>query len=282
MMKLIMQQIPILNLRMEVSNYMGLFNNEKFCAQFNRLRKRNEPINTIYESWYGRSELLLSQILRTSILDIESAICSCVYFEAGFRDILNTQIKEATKNPFILGGKGTAINYYDRLPSLIDKSFKLSCNNVELWKETKDFYKNIRNPLFHGKELNENKPKNVKIALEFILRLFDWLDSWFDLNKLIQNVASLSKIPEFDRFIDQIVIPDYVPNDKPQSRSDLIEVPGVTDVSGISIQEYIHLTLKTVDDKYMNIKLSPKASMEMLGYLALAHKHTGWPIPERL
>lgn len=277
-----LRQIPIINLRLEVSNYMGLFNNDEFCSQFNRVRKKNDSINTIYESWYGRSELLLTQILRQSILNIESAVCSCVYFLSAFKGMQNERIIEAVKNPFTLGGRSTAINVYDRLPALIDENFKLSIMNYELWLETKDFYQEIRNPLFHGKELTENNPKNVQFILEFILKLFKWLDTWFDLNELIENASSLSDIPEFENFINQIVIPDYIPQRKNKSTDKLIETPVISDISGIWVQKYVQITTVTDMDKSMNLYLSPKAAMKLLGYLALAQKNRGWRIPERL
>jgi hypothetical protein len=277
-----LQFIPLINLRMEIANYAGLFNNEEFCKQFYLPHRKNHSINTMYESWYGRNELFLSRVIRSSILNVEAAICSCVYFEAGIRGIFSEDIKEATANPFSLGGKGTANVFYDKLPTLLNPDYSLLKSNNKLWLEVKHFYKNIRNPLFHGKELKENDPKIVKNCIDLILEVFKWIDSWFDINQLVQDGSSLANIPEFGNFIHQIVASEYVPNRVLSSREDLIETPGIKNILGFSISDYVHMTVETVDNKNMNLRLSPKAAMTMLAFLAVVHKHTGWPIPDRL
>lgn len=283
--KIELQRIPLLNLRREVAVFIGLFNNDVFIKQFKSSGQANDSINTPYESWYGRKEVFLTRILQTSILNIESAVCSCVYLEAKFRGISSDEITAAVNNPFILTKRkagGTAERFFNQLPSLIDEKIKLSYFNNELWEKTDCFYKEIRNPIFHGKELKKDDPSQVKECLNLIFELFKWIDSWFDLNKLIKGGGSFKKIPEFKDFIRQLVVPDFVPSKTPESRGDIYEVPSVTDVTGMLITEYLQLTLNTVDDKFMNLRMSPKAAMRLLGYLALAQKKTGWPLPKRI
>ena len=277
-----LQFIPLINLRIEVSNYLGLFDNDTFLKQFSHKRRKNDPINTLYESWYGRSELFLTRLLRSCILNIESAVCTCVYFEAAFSDILSDHIKEGVNNPFSLGGRSTTANVYDRLPALVNEDYRLSKSNPGLWERTRQFYREVRNPIFHGKELKNPDPLPVKKSLGLILDLFTWLDSWFDLNRLIKKGRQLSEIPNYQEVIGQIVVPDYVPTKAPKSSKDVMELPNVVNVSGMWLAEYLQFTLETTEDKFMNIRMSPKAAMRMLGYLALAQKHTGWPLPERL
>jgi hypothetical protein len=267
---------------MEIANYASLFNDKLFCAQFYHKKRKNDPINTVYESWYGRNELLLTRIIRSSILDIEAAMCSCVHFEAAFRNILTENIKQAISNPFSLGGRSTATNFYDKLPALIDPNLSLSISNNKLWVETKLFYKNVRNPLFHGKELAENSPSIVKECLDLIIELFKWLESWFDISRIVKNAGNFNKIPELGRFVHQIVSSEVVPKDEPFVADDFIDTPGISNVLGMMIAEYVQFTVETSDQKQMNIKLSPKAAMKMLAFLAVTHKHTGWPIPERI
>jgi hypothetical protein len=276
-----LQPVPLINLRIEISTYLGLFNNDAFLGQFGK-RKANDAINTPYESWYGRSELFLTRVLRTCILNIESAVCTSVYFEAALRDILTDQIREAVNNPFSLGGRSTAANVYDRLPGLIDNQYKLSVSNPALWERAKAFYRDVRNPIFHGKELTSSNPLPVKEQLVLILDLFGWLDSWFDLNKLIDNGRQLTRIHNYNDVISQIVVPDHVPANAPKSTDQVVELPNVTNVSGMWLADYLQFTLETNEGKFMNMRMSPKAAMRMLAFLALAKKHTGWPVPERL
>jgi hypothetical protein len=48
------------------------------------------------------------------------------------------------------------------------------------------------------------------------------------------------------------------------------------------LAEYLQFTLETNEEKFMNLRMSPRAAMRMLGYLALAQKNTGWTLPQRL
>jgi len=273
--------VPLINLRIEVSTYLGLFRQEAFLRQFVN-RRANDPINTPYESWYGRSQLFLTRVLRTCILNIESAVCTCTYLAASFHTILDERIREAVNNPFSLQGKTTPINVYDRLPGLISEKYMLSRSDPDLWREVKVFYREIRNPLFHGKELEHDDPLPVRETLNLILRIFDWLDSWFDLNQLLKNGRQVAEIPDYGRSIGQIVVPDFVPPETPKSFGDVVELPSVEDVSGMWLAEYLQFTLRSAGKEFLNFRMSPKAAMKMLGFLALAQKHTGWPLPERL
>jgi len=277
-----LQLVPLINLRIEVSTYGGLFNNEAFLRQFSAKRRPNDPISTPYENWYGRSELFLTRIMRSCILNIESAVCTCVYLEAAFRNLLTERIKEGVNNPFTLGARGTTANVYDSLPALVNEGYRLSKSNPDLWERTKAFYREVRNPLFHGKELKDADLGAAKSAIALILELFGWLDFWFDMNNIIENGRQLAEIHDYKSVIGQIVVPDFVPDKAPKSTENVTELPNVENVSGMWLAEYLQFTLETNEEKFMNLRMSPRAAMRMLGYLALAQKNTGWPLPQRL
>jgi hypothetical protein len=238
-----LQLVPLINLRIEISTYLGLFNSQAFLGQFAH-RRGNDPINTPYESWYGRSELFLTRVLRGCILNIESAVCTCVYFEAAYRNILTERLKEGVNNPFSLGGRSTTANVYDKLPGLISEQFKLSIANHDLWEHTKLFYQDVRNPIFHGKELKDADPLQVKDKLALILELFAWLDSWFDMEKLIEGGKLLARIHDYSSVIGQLVVPDQVPPNTPKSTDTIYEIPNVANVSECGSRSIYSLPLR--------------------------------------
>lgn len=277
------QRIPILNLRLEVSNYLGLFSNTDFCKQFQKVKKQGEPISTVYEDWYGRDTVLISRILRTCIIDIESAVCSAVYLKASMLGQLTNRIKEVTNNPFILPGKSGADRIYNGLPAQIDKKFSLNKMDLKLWKEVSEFYKKIRNPLFHGKEYDKIDICDVKKHLETIEKMFSWLDVWFDLDLLFPSASKASIIPNFERTIDQIVLPSISPNRtrNNQNNGSLKQIC-IDEVTGMYLDDLFNVQMKDIDNQIIEIRFSPQAAVKLLVYLALGNKQKGWPLPKRL
>lgn|GEM_PF-3075965 len=282
MFNLKLQQTPLINLRLEVANYLGLFKTEEFCRQFYRTRYKNDAINTVYDSWYGRKEVLATQILRSMILDIESAITSCVYFSASIDGKLNDEVKEAVNDPFILKGKGTVENLYHKLPALINEKYSLLVMNVDLYNETKTFYKEVRNPIMHGKELFDIDINDIKNALEFILKLFNWIDAWFNINSFIENGLKCTEIPEYKKFINQIVANDFISENMNSELENYEELDGIADINGTYITDCIEFDLQTIYKKTYRLKLSAKCAMKMLVFLAKAKEAREWPIPERV
>lgn len=48
-----------------------------------------------------------------------------------------------------------------------------------LWETTKTFYKEIRNPLFHGSQIADStNVESVLNAYEYKAEIYAWIDSW--------------------------------------------------------------------------------------------------------
>ncbi len=67
---------------------------------------------------------------------------------------------------------------YNRLPGLLNERYKLCNADAGLWLRTKRFYREIRNPLFHGMQLSQPAPDAVSQALAFLMELMAWIDTW--------------------------------------------------------------------------------------------------------
>lgn len=177
-----LDNIPVLNLRNEFARYYHSIKNKSLISQLNKFEK---PIHTPYMIWKGMDDDLVSIICQRVILGIESYLSSAVYFEL----LLKGQLKEKIniiRNPFELKGRGTVDNFYHKLPALIDERNSLKSCDKELYEKVKIFYKEIRNPLFHGYNISGNLVSGIQSIFDFLAKIYAWIDGWHDIKKLFQ------------------------------------------------------------------------------------------------
>ncbi len=59
-------------------------------------------------------------------------------------------------------GRAMADGYYNQIPRHVDANAPLKINNQSLWMDVSRFYTEIRNPLFHGHELEAVKAEPLR------------------------------------------------------------------------------------------------------------------------
>ena len=167
--------IPLWNLLEEFFLFRTTVESEQFK---NQLREAGiKPVQTPLFAWYGQANDLLSLILQRSILGVESYVSAAVWLEMGGR--LTAEMNEKIRNPFkISRGAGTAMSFYHYLPSLLSASLSLRKQQPNLWQEVDAFYRNIRNPLFHGEQLDTVNPAELTPLLVLIESIYDWIGTW--------------------------------------------------------------------------------------------------------
>lgn len=184
---LVLSNIPLMNLRTEFAYYYDSFVNDKFfLSQFTG---RIKVIKTRYMIWVGMPDDLITIILQRVIGGLESYISGAVYIELGKRGKLKENIR-LLKNPFELGRKGTVENLYHELPALVDIHFSLKKTDGELWKKTKAFYKEIRNPIFHGHNITTKNINALKNVFNYLAELYKWIDSWHDFSRIFDDSST--------------------------------------------------------------------------------------------
>lgn len=172
-----LSNIPIWNLRIEFNHHLELLRDQEFRRSVKA--RPNQPIRTNYLWWFGMESDFLTLISQRAILGLEAYVPFATVIQAGRLGKLNKELFRQTQDPFGLGGRGTAENYFNRLPALADRAFALSCRDPELWEETRLFYKDIRNPLFHGSQISRDDGAEATLGLhEFVARLYAWIDVW--------------------------------------------------------------------------------------------------------
>ena len=183
-----LQNIPLINLRMEFSYHFKLLSDPTFCEKF---PSADAPIQTEYLIWNGMPGDFLTLITQRAILGVESYLPGAVQHQAAKKGLLNQDFAKRIKNPFSLRGGSAVNNYYHCLPSLVDPSWSLKVADPLLWGITLRFYKEIRNPLFHGNQIDDPKVNGTPLLFQFIDKLYKWIDSWCPMEEFLSIEKSI-------------------------------------------------------------------------------------------
>jgi hypothetical protein len=172
-----LMNIPTLNLRYEFQDIRMSVSDDAFVSQL------GEPGPHLLAplKWAFSRDAYMTLLLQRTILGLEAYLPSAVLYEATARGRPLRETLDLTKNPFRLGGRGTAENYYNRLPALVEPDVALSNARPALWPVTSAFYQQVRNPIFHGDQLFEVSVDAFRKALDLISGLYEWVDSWHSL-----------------------------------------------------------------------------------------------------
>ena len=184
-------------MRSEFNIYAGLFSQKEFRDQFKNTRYK--PIALPNMDWGGNSDTLLTLLLQRAIAGIESYIPGAIMIEAGRRGCLEKGDSEFLKNPYKLGGRGTVENYYHKLPSQLCKEFSLKLFDDALWNKNLEFYREIRNPIFHGKEIESKCVDGVFHSYIHIQGLYNWIDSWHNPDNIMPGFGNISSNPKWHK-----------------------------------------------------------------------------------
>lgn len=172
--------IPLWNLREEFHLFRQTLALENFRSA---LLSQKRPIATPILDWHGSPNDLLTLVVQRAVQGLEAYICGAVWAELGASGRLTPQLNQWVRNPFKIPGRGgTASQYYHRLPCLLSPDLSLT-RRMAVWCEVVVFYKNVRNPIFHGLQLQSRDLHEARECLELIQRIYDWIDSWHALER---------------------------------------------------------------------------------------------------
>ncbi len=174
----IMTNLPVINLRREFEEYRVIFNGNEF-EEIISLSHIN-PVRISNITWHGLPNELMTLIVQRSILGLESYISAAVVHELQSRGLEERLKNPAIDNPFSLN-KSAVVALYEKLPGLIGDDFKLSSHDNKLFLEVKNFYKSVRNPIFHGKQLSLSGSYYLEAvkSLSLISKIYSWVDTWY-------------------------------------------------------------------------------------------------------
>lgn len=178
-----LSNVPIINLRNEFREFYRAAHSPHFLKQPDG---RVRAVQTRYVVWLGMPMAAASIMICRSIIGLEAYVCFAVQTVGASSGRTNPALVAACASPFSLGG-GAAKSHYDRLPAMLDQGLALSVSNPALWNRTLSFYREIRNPLFHGHEFNDISNERFASLYELLAELYEWIDSWFDIQSIFSG-----------------------------------------------------------------------------------------------
>jgi hypothetical protein len=135
----------------------------------------------------GDPDVFFSNLIRTTAFGVESVIRAAVWEELAFTNWMTETILQAMRED---RARSMVETYYNRLPAYVSSSARLKEYNEELWSTVKVFYAEIRNPLSHGNQFADVKQTSLQAAFEMFDKVYSWIDSWSDPNRIMRILAS--------------------------------------------------------------------------------------------
>ena len=173
-----LSNIPIHNLRQEFEEFLALFGRPEFRDSVFNSRVRAVALPRF--SWNGLPHDLLTLMLQRAVLGMESYVPAAVEYELTRCGPISLEAQSALRNPYSLA-RSTAKAFYDKLPALIDATKALSRYDSALYGRVRDFYRTVRNPIFHGfwVDFSLESYDAVASAFSMLAQVYDWIDSWY-------------------------------------------------------------------------------------------------------
>lgn len=167
--------IPSVNLRLEFDRTYEFV---RSTEAERGLKHTATPIDASTMRWHGMPEDLFTLLLQRSVLGLESYLSSALWRTSALLGILNAELSAKLRNPSAFGAKLFVTNIYDRMPAAVHPELSLRYQDQRLYEKTVAFYKEIRNPIFHGKQLSEPKIEAIRGTFEHLSQVFGWIDHW--------------------------------------------------------------------------------------------------------
>lgn len=191
-------RFPLINLRTQFFRHYHLFKDKKFLESL-RLSEPGTPIETPYITWYYWTDQFYTFIVQHAVIGVEAYLTGAVFHELGKRGELSPERLQWIRNPFKMKGarkskEGTATKYYALLPSLVSPEIALDKVNPALWEKVSLFYQELRNPLFHGWQIDSNDPVHVVKIFELLADVYGWIDSWHNPDDIIPGISGFTKL----------------------------------------------------------------------------------------
>lgn len=178
------QNIPLINLRIEFDKtYAFIYSAEAEAC----LKPSIKAIQTPMLIWRGMPEDLMTLLLQRAVLGIEAYLHGALLHTSAILGNISAELVTKLKNPFSFGSKSAVANIYHNMPAAVHEELSLKHFDGELYKSTVTFYRLVRNPIFHGNQLDQPEISSIRKAFSHLARLYEWIDYWYNPEKLIKG-----------------------------------------------------------------------------------------------
>lgn len=172
--------IPLWNLREEFDEMRAFVHSPEASQALRPGPHLKDGIHTTLMTWRGMTDDFMTLLLQRSILGVESYLPGALWYISNFIGVDTPELVAKLRVPSKFGAKSIVSNTYHRMPAAVHEELSLKHLDQALYEVNIAFYSEIRNPIFHGKQLNAPPISGVRAAFDHIQRLFDWIDYWHE------------------------------------------------------------------------------------------------------
>ena len=181
---------PIFAVRREFNAYHWLIAKPDFREATEHSSTRRAPIETPMFVWLSSPSSFWTLLLQRAFSGVEAYVVGAAYWGAGRSRGLSEKLLTHLRNPFSLGGRSVTENYYNRVPALVSQNHALKHSDLPLWEDVNIAYREVRNPIFHGYDVDEHYGSMVLGVFDHVADLYRWIDSWCDPDEMIPGAAA--------------------------------------------------------------------------------------------
>lgn len=186
MIEIRISTLPLLNQRNEFRHYKRILRDPDFRSSIES--ESGDEFMCGKFAWLGKEEGV-SVLVQRIVMGVEAWIPNAAMIELGAQGKLTTDIAEKLSDPFKLKGRGTADCYFNSVPALIDEAFALRSYDPALWEAIKSFYRNIRNPIFHGSYISAITASDLDYIVGKFELIYGWCDVWADVDARVSETT---------------------------------------------------------------------------------------------
>jgi len=154
----------------------------------------SHPIQTSLLIWGGMPDDFMTLILQRSILGVEAYLPGALFYASAALGVMSEELMAKIRNPSMFGSKLMVANVYHRMPSSVHEELSLKHLDQELYERNVTFYREIRNPIFHGKQSWNPGIEGLRAAFLHIAQLYEWIDYWHDPKKSFKSSMKLGSL----------------------------------------------------------------------------------------
>jgi hypothetical protein len=187
---LTVQNIPTMNLRFQYAHDREIVFAESLAERLHAWKFGQGDVTVTYAD----PGSYFTTLLRTTIVGIECTLQNSTVEELLFSNRLTEELRHAIRHPNTLA-RSMADAHYNKIPYYANANAPLKSYDTGLWNMVQRFYREIRNPIFHGFQLADVKPEPLLSTFRMFDEIFKWIDSWADPHRVRKILASATFRP---------------------------------------------------------------------------------------
>ena len=185
------ENIPLINLRMEFNSTYAFIHSQEAESC---LKPPIEPVRAPMFIWGGMPDDLMTLLLQRAILGVEAYLPGALIHTSAILGNLSSTLSAKLQNPFAFGGRSAVANIYHHAPAAVHPELSLRHLDKDLYESNVHFYRLVRNPMFHGKQIHDADITHIRSAFDHVAQIYEWIDYWYNPEKLVKGGAAFAGV----------------------------------------------------------------------------------------